>query len=546
MTPISPPPLPHEVDGIFVGGGHNSLVAASYLARAGASVLVLEGGDELGGGVRTEEVTLPLFRHNLHAFFVRWTPDYTIWHDLGLDRFGVEAIYPDVQNAVPYDGGERALVTYRDVEKSTGEIARLNPEDSEAYRRLHSEFSEITNRILGPLRFAPPLPADLQRELLGQSALGRRLLSLADRSALDVIRDAFTSEPLRALVGFNVAVRGYLPVLDVPGTGYCPVLALPNSHEGRMIRGGSGEMARALAASVYANGGRLATRSPVASIDIQNGRAVGVTTIDGREVGARSFVASSVPAPSTMLDLVGKEVLDPGMATAMEEYQWLEEALFGIHLALGDRPKFASEAHNPDVPRALNLALGYESSDDLIRDMTAIRGRTLPEVSALHSSIPTLNDPTQAPEGRHTTFGWQFVPSTLPDGTEKWESPDRDRQTDLMLSGYERYAPGLSDRILAVEAHSPADTEATVPSMRRGDRHHGSFHPDNWETNRPHHDLSSYRTPIDGLYLCGSSQHPGGSFTGQPGHNAAGVIADDTGLNVWWNRPNAVEVLRDL
>lgn len=541
-----PSPLPEEVDGIFVGGGHNSLVAAAYLARAGASVLVLEQGDTIGGGVRTDEVTLPLFRHNLHAFFVRWTPDYTIWHDLGLDRFDVEAIHPQVQNAVPFDGGERALVTYRDVDKSLHAIRALNARDAETYERLYTEFDQLTRRIISPLRFAPPLPADVQRNLLGQSRLGRRFLELTDRSAMDVILDAFDSEPLRALLGFNVAVRGYLPVLDVPGTGYCAVLALPNSHEGRMIRGGSGEMARALTEAVYAAGGRTAFHSKVASIDVRNGRAFGITTTDGRRVRARRFVASSVPAPMTLTELVGREHLDESLADQLDDYRWLEEALFGVHLAMDERPRFAAEEVAPDVPRALNLALGYESSDDLVRDMHAVRQRRLPEVSAMHASIPTVNDPSQAPAGMHTTFGWQFVASTFPDGTEAWSNDDRDAQMDAMLAGYERYAPGLTDHILAVQPHSPADTQMLVPSMPRGDRHHGSFHPDNWGAARPQADLAQYRTPIQDLYLCGSSQHPGGSFTGQPGYNAAGVIAEDQDLDIWWQRPDARQVLRAL
>src|SRR5690606_27804419 len=111
-----------------------------------------------GGGTTTDEVTLPLFKHNLHAFFVRWTPDYVMWNDLQLDDFGVRSIYPEVQNAVPFDGGERALVTYSDLDRSLEELSRLSGRDAEAYRRLHEEFTELTRRIDTPLRFSPPLP----------------------------------------------------------------------------------------------------------------------------------------------------------------------------------------------------------------------------------------------------------------------------------------------------------------------------------------------------------------------------------------------------
>ncbi|MQA17812.1 MAG: hypothetical protein GEV09_28265 [Pseudonocardiaceae bacterium] len=117
---------------------------------------------------------------------------------------------------------------------------------------------------------------------------------------------------------------------------------------------------------------------------------------------------------------------------------------------------------------------------------------------------------------------------------------------ETMVTGYERYAPHLADDALAVVAHSPTDTQDLVPSMVRGDRHHGSYHPANWAAGRPHADLSGYRTPIDGLYLCGSSQHPGGSFTGSPGFNAAGVITEDLGLDAWWERLDARATLEAL
>ncbi|MGH8867475.1 MAG: phytoene desaturase family protein [Actinomycetes bacterium] len=542
-----PPRLPDEVDGVFVGGGHNALVAAAYLARCGLSVLVLEQGDRLGGGVTTAEVTLPAYRHNLHAFFVRWTPEDPVWHDLGLGATGVRTLRPDVQNAIPFADGTDALLTYRDLPRSLEAIARLSSADAEAYAKAHADYRELTQRIIAPLRCTPPLPREEEEHLLGRSALGRRFLDLAGRSALELVTDGFSSEPLRALVAFNVAVRGYLPVIDVPGTGYCTVMALPNSHEGRMVVGGSAEMVRAITASLSAAGGQAAVRSPVASIDVENGRAVGVTTAQGRRVRAMRFVASGVPAPQTLLDLVGRHHLDGSLVRAMRDYRWLEEGLFGVHLALDRRPRFAAEGRHPEMPYALNLALGYESVDDLLADQLAIRDRRLSDTVALHASIPTANDPTQAPPGRHTAFGWQFVASYAPDGADRiWDDAASRRQADAAVATFARYAPGVAGTAQAAVSHSPTDTQRMLPSMPRGDRHHGSYHPDNWGAGRPHPSVSGYRTPVDGLYLCGATQHPGGSFTGHPGYNAAGVIADDLGLDVWWDRPDARAVLLDL
>lgn len=544
MTDIRDLDLPGEVDGIFVGGGHNALVCAAYLARAGLRVLVLEAAPHIGGGTTTDEFTLPLFKHNLHAYFVRWTPEYAVWSDLELDRFSVRSIYPEVQNAVPFDGGRRALVTYADVGRSLEQISRLSAEDARTYERLHAEYTELTRRVDTPLRFSPPLPPDELQERLARSRPGRRYLEMDARSPLEIVLEAFESEPLRSLILFNVAVRGYLPNLDVPGIGSIVALALPNSHQGRLVEGGTYEVARAIAASVMVAGGRIVTGARVASIEVSNGRAVGVETEDRRKVRAKRFVASGAPAPITMLELVGAGHLDPALRDDLAGFRWLEEALFGLHWALADRPRFASESDNPDVPRALNLALGYESSNDLVAHMEAIRSRDNFPDGPVHVSIPTVHDPTQAPEGFHTTFGWHFVPG--PSTRGGWDRSAVGERVDTMVGTYRRYAPNLDDITLGLASHSPDGTERRVISMRGGDRHHGSFHPSNWGYARPSPSMPGYRTPIEGLYLCGASQHPGGSFHGQPGYNAAGAIADDLGIESWWRRGDARTALEDL
>jgi phytoene dehydrogenase-like protein len=535
--------LPDRVDGVFVGGGHNSLVCAAYLARAGLRVLVLEAAPRIGGGTTTDEVTLPGFRHNLHAFFVRWAPEYAVWRDLELDRYSVRSIYPTVQNAVPFDGGARALVTYADLERSLAEIGRLAPRDAETYRRLHAEFTELTRRVDTPLRFSPPLPPDELSTLLGGSRLGRRYLELDSMSPLEVVCDAFESEPLRSLVLFNVAVRGYLPNLDTRGIGSIVALALPNSHQGRLVAGGTYEVARAIAESLLGAGGEIATGAKVVSIGVSGGRAVAVELEDGRRVEA-SFVISGAPAPITMLELVGPSHLDHALRDELAGYRWLEEALFGVHWALSDRPRFQSEVYNPDVPQALNLALGYESSQDLVDGMEAIRATQSVENGPIHVSVPTIHDPTQAPAGSHTTFGWHFVPG--PSSRGKWDGAAVAERVEAIVGTYERYASNIDSVTIGLASHSPDDTETRVMSMRGGDRHHGSFHPDNWGHARPTPLMPGYRTPIEGLYLCGASQHPGGSFHGQPGYNAAGVVAEDLGIEPWWGPREARAALGDL
>ena len=526
-------PIPNETEIVFIGAGHNAMVCAAYLARAGLRVLLLESQPTVGGGVTTEEATLPLFKHNLHAFFVRLTPSFRIWRDLNLTQYGLETIRPEVQNAVPFrDGG--GIVNYRSLDKSIAEIARFNAGDAERYGPRYEEYRDIVERIIEPMRMAPPLPPDEERALLSRSALGRRYLALTAQSAIDLCKSDFENEHLRALLLFNVAVRGYLPVMDVPGTGYVYLMALTNSHNGGCVRGGSYEAAKALAASVYDSGGLLATHARVERVVLENGRATGVELADGRTVKARRAVVSNLTAEHTLMGLVGATHLSPALAEAAGADKWNNEALFGVHLALREAPSYRGADTLPALNQSLNYAVGYETSADLITHMHEIRADQIPAKPAFHAGVPTLHDPTQAPPGYHTAFAWQFVPSKpAAGGKERWKDHS-ESYADEIMAQWREYAPNLAEAGVARYVHSPMHTEWHVPSMFYGDRHHGTYHPKNFGYNRPHPSLSGYRTPIDGLYLCGAGMHPGGSFTGYPGYNAAGVIGRDLGIDLWW------------
>jgi len=541
-------PLPDEVDGIFIGGGHNNLVAANYLGRAGAQVLVLESQSKLGGGLATEEVTLPLFKHNLHAYFVRWTPNYRIWNDLQPSRYGLETFVPEVQNGIPFRAGG-GLVTYNTIEKSLAVMRTISPKDADTYGRLYAEFGEMVQKIIDPLYFSPPLPSDELETLLSRSKLGRRFLELNRYAPLDLVRELFEHEAIRTLVLFNVSVRGYLPVLDAPDGGYVVLLALFGSHHGAMIKGGSYEAAHALAAAAFACGGVAATNTKVERILVEQGRATGVELSDGRRVRARKFICSNLAAPLTLGHLVEPQHLDTDLRQATQSYTWNAESLFGIHLALREPPHYRGVEPDAPLQQALNYWVGYETSDDFIADMHQIRNETIPNnVGALHISVPTRFDSSQAPPGYSTAFAWQFVPNRLADGdTEIWDQGTVSQDfAASMVARWQEYAPNLAEAEIARTIHSPSDTQRHVPSMLFGDRHHGSQHPNNVFANRPHPSLSNYRTPIKGLYLSGAATHPGGSFTGQPGYNAATVIAQDLEYDTWWRPRHARDVLVEL
>lgn len=529
-----------EADVIVIGAGPNGLVCGSYLAKAGLEVAVVEAGHRLGGGLKTEEVTLPRFKHNLHAYFMRWTPRYKLWKDLDMETSGVRMIQPEKQNALPLGDGD-ALVVYSDLQRSVGSIERFSAVDAVRFVEFFTEARELSASILEPLRFSPPMDRAEMEEILGRSAQGRRYLEIAAYSALDLVRETFASEELRALVLFASALRGYLPVLDVPGTGYVVLQAVAGLADCLMVEGGSYELASGLARQVLSNGGDIVTDASVDRIDVSTGRATGVVLDDGRRIAARKAIVSSVPAPLTLLDLVGRSHLDASLIEDLESFPWNGEALMGLHLALKEAPDFGDPE---DAAGALNLCLGYRSSADVERDMLEVRAGELPSAVSLHASVPTRVDATQAPPGMHTAFGWEFVPSR-PHGADAtfWTEVECERRMAKMVETWVAYAPNVRDAEVARAAHSPLHTQELVPSMWLGDRHHGLYHPENSFEKRPCQALSDYRTPIDGLYLCGSSNHPGGSVNGLAGYNAAGVVAGDLGVVKWWRPTHARDVL---
>jgi phytoene dehydrogenase-like protein len=532
-----------EADVVVVGGGPNGLVCANYLARAGLDVVVVEGAERLGGGLCTEEVTLPLFKHNLHAFFMRWTPSYKLWTDLELEKTGLRMIMPEMQNALPTAEG-RVLISYNDVARTLDAVASFNRDDAAGFGSLLEECTRLSRTVVEPLRFSAPVARDEREELLSRSADGRRFLEISSASALDFVKENFASEEVRALLLFTSALRGYLPVLDVAGTGYVVAQAISGLLNCLICEGGSYELARALAAQLYRCGGRTIAGDAVQAITVRSGRAVGVELAGGCAISARRAVVSNVPAPPTLLNLVGREHLDSSVVDAMVSYPWNGEALFGAHLALAEAPDFGDST---DGAKALNLCLGYESSADVERDITEVRAGKIPSVAALHASVPTRSDPSQAPPGMHTAFGWQFVPSR-PEGdtAEYWTEARSQQQLADMVGTWTRYAPNVAGAEMARAAHSPLDTQNHLASMWLGDRHGGLYHPDNFYENRPSPGLSEYRTPVEDLYLCGASSHPGGSVNGLPGYNAAGAVADDLGIDKWWGPVDARAWLKRL
>jgi phytoene dehydrogenase-like protein len=335
--------------------------------------------------------------------------------------------------------------------------------------------------------------------------------------------------------------------VHVRGMGVVPAQLIAARRKAQLAAGGSRELARALERCVYHHGGDVLVNQAPRRIVVEHGTARGVELQDGSFIAARRFVASSLNPAQTLLDLVGAEYLPLGLAERIERYQYaIVGPLFGVHLALHSAPAYRGVEFDPDAGRSFMSVLGLDRPEQIYELHDRLSAGRLPEPIWMNSAVPTLHDPTQAPPGKHTAFVWQKVPYAIDGDGRRWDAAKR-RHLDTVLARWREYAPNLTDDAIVNRfAFSPLDTERHFPNMARGDLNVGWFNAGQVGAGRPMPELSQYRTPIEGLYLCGACTHPGGNITGFPGYNAAGAIMRDLGLPTWWSPTDVRALWRNL
>ena len=531
-----------DFDIIVCGGGHNALICAGYLAKSGQKVLVLEQRQIVGGGSISEEITLPGFLHNTHSAFHRFVPDLPWYKDLDLARFGLRYFQADVQNVLPTSDG-RCICIHRDYETSVKKLERFAPQDAKTYAEVFPRWREMTQRYLLPELYSPPIPEADKFDLWSGTELGREVVRLAKKTAIDVVREHFEDPYVQALVLYFVAVKGW--DWDDPGLGFQTVMSCVGAERAGVCIGGSGQLANALAYSLIAHGGLPFTDREVTEIIVEGGRAVGVRTRLGEEFRAKIGVISALTPHQTFLELMdGDAHLDAECMARIRNYRYSRWTLFSVHLALDEPPRYTAAAYDPDCERAVNHCVGYESLDDFDAHLAALMAGRPPETPGMQCGVFTLFDPTQAPPGMHTALLWQCVPYALADGgPEAWDDIKHEYM-EACIARWRHYAPNLGgDNILAKVTYTPHDIARSIHSMREADFNMGALTRAQSLENRPIPGMANYTTPIEGLYLTGSSTHPSGTIGGAPGYNAARAIHEDLGLEVWWNPPDMV---RDL
>ncbi len=519
-------------DVIVIGAGHNGLICGTYLARAGLRVAAIERRLEMGGGLCTEDVTLPGFSHNLHSFFHRWVPELPFYQDLGLGELGVRYILPAVQSAQPMSDGS-CLIWHTDLDRTLKSIAHYSPRDAKTYQELLARYREMGAEILGPEMYSPPLPPQEKAALLERTSLGREYLEITRRTPRELVLEFFESEAMRALVLFLVTVKGFL--VDEPGLGYVFPSSITGGTKGSMCRGGSHNLAHGLAKAFTRAGGDIWEVCHVQRVIVEGGEARGVELEDGRRLTATRAVAAGVDPPQLFGELLPEQHVPADLRARASTWRFGPMGiLYSTHLALREPPRHRAAAHDPEIDRALNYNIGYECVQDFDVQWDEIQRGLLPRKPGMQCAVPTLHDATQAPPGKHTLFTWQFVPYELAGGgAGRWDEVAAE-YGEVCIERWRQYAPNLNGKnIIAKWWYTPLDIARKMLNMKGGDFHSGALTRGQMLENRPH------RTPIPRLYLCAGGSHPHGLICGAPGYNAAGVILDDLGVKPWWPRIDA-------
>ncbi len=527
-----------EFDVVVIGGGHNGLVCAAYLARAKLKVMVLERRPVVGGAAVTEEFH-PGFRNSVAAYTVSLLNPKVI-ADLDLRRHGLKIVERPAMNFLPLpDGGY--LLTGEGRTKS--EIAKFSSPDAERYDRYCAELEVIADVLRDLVLRAPPnvvqgLGLRGLRELARVAAVGnsmrrlsleeqRLLLDLFTESAADFLCGWFASEPIKALLGFDSIVGNYASPFE-PGTAYVLLhhaFGEVNGKKGAWGHaiGGMGAITQAMAKAAVEHGVEVETGAEVQEVLVERGKAVGVALKDGRVVRGRAL-AANVNLKLLYTRLLPDTSLPPEFLERMKTFK-CGSGTFRMNVALSELPSFTAlpgktaQAHHGS---GIILAPSLAYMDKAYRDARERGWSREPIVEML---IPSTLDASLAPPGAHVaSLFCQHVAPELPEG-RSWDDA-RETVADLMIETVDRYAPGFAASVVARQSLSPLDLEREF-GLVGGDIFHGAMSLNQLFSARPMLGYADYRGPIRGLYHCGSGAHPGGGVTGAPGHNAARAILSD-------------------
>jgi phytoene dehydrogenase-like protein len=522
-----------ERDVIIVGGGHNGLACAAYLAKAGLDVLVLERRDVLGGAATTEE-PWPGYRVSSASYVVSLMPPKIV-RELALKRHGYEVSIITPDYFVPFPDGT-SLTLWGDVSRDAESIARLSPHDAEAYARFDAHFEHVAKLLKDLLFVVPPnmtlrdLPAWARTVARFRRWTGRdvaEIVRLFTMSAADFLDEWFDDDRVKGAMATQAIIGGWCGPMT-PGSAYVLMhhwIGEIDGHFGAWgwVKGGMGGVSAAIARSAESNGAEIRAAVEVARITTSSaGRATGVELTDGTAIRSRRVVSCAHPV-TTYLDLIGEERLPADVVRDVRRYRTRSGSV-KVNVALSELPTFPSWDQPGDVHRGL-VAVS-PSIEYLERAWDDAKYGRMSEQPYVEVVFPTAHEPTGlAPEGKHLMLAFtQYGPYELREGS--WDDGGREQWAAKVLKTLAEFAPNLETAVEHVEVLTPRDIEERF-GLLGGNIMQGELTPDQMFSFRPIPGYGDYRSPIAGMYLCGAGTHPGGGVMGVPGRNAASVIVKD-------------------
>lgn len=527
-------------DAVVIGGGHNGLCAAAYLAKSGQKVAVLERRHEEAGGAHTEEVTVPGFWHNLHAQYMEFIDYMPFYHDFDLPSFGARVIKPETQIGIAFADGRPPLIIYTpDLEEKTHKsIAQFSKHDADVFNEIRRKVMSY-DKYLAAMLYTPP--ADESRSEV-PSAIAGKIFELwndlgfkpgeLQKSPKVLIDDLFESDELRAVL-YRQCIEWGSNVHTGNGVGFVlSVIWFCGIHY--MSVGGTHTLGHAMASACLNAGADLRYNHPVVGILTENGRTTGVRLKDGREIEARIVVSNADPR-TTFMELLGWDKLSLFRKERMANWSFGPEHVLGTpSFALHEPPDYKSAKADQDINRCFYTIVGFESANDVEQYILQAYGSRVPETPGAGTWVNTLWDPSQAPPGKHAMNGWFFFPKASSLSPAEWDDV-RATYNQRFLDLWAKYAPNMTrDNVIADKLYVPFDIEKKI-GMPEGDFSHGR--PGAMTLGVPR--SYPYRTEIEGLYMGGASAG-GGGISAAPGYNAFKVIAEDYDLPRIWQREDRI------
>jgi phytoene dehydrogenase-like protein len=513
-------PDEYECDAIVIGAGPNGLITALYLQSANLKVVLCERRYEIAGGLATEEILFPSNLSNTHAIYMMMIDYMPVLRDFNLEKHGLDFLKP--ANQVSFVSRDGFIISLsRMLQDSKDSVCQISFDEADRFEKIFRNWRRIVDEILAPATYIPPLPPIEMVESFQRTNLGKEFLELSEKSPIEVIDKAFSSDKLKALLTYLVGMWGVDP--EETGMGFMVPLLVVRATQKCYTYGGSHRFASAMAREFCSLGGIILDNAEVEKIIVEGKKAVGVKLKDGRKIFAK-VVASSLPAPITFEKLSQIPESAKEEAQILKDWKWDKWSFFTLHFTSKSTPKLKPGRENP---LSFMTIIGFSNLEDVMDFFRKLK-EGKPEIRGGHFTCQSMFDDTLSRDGKVVSF----LQVCFPYCDYKKEEIERE-----LLKLCEEYFEFSQDEIAS---EGPKEIEMRLTSMVRGSIKHGDYTPTQMGYFRPTENSSSSATPVEGLYLCGASTYPGGLIIGGQGYIAANRICDDLGVKKWWKPPDFI------